>query len=166
MKHITETHSVVCPVFADCCRRPRLGNARSRLLPTSWGPTRVARISLNFSRCFWPLCKILHNRHAQLFRPGVYFTNSSLHWHYQCLTIPINVRSITMAEAAVTSKGQITIPVEIRKQMNLAPHDKVVFTLLPNGTTVMRAKNRSVTSLAGSITSKKKRIAIKYMKMR
>ena len=71
-----------------------------------------------------------------------------------------------MAEAAVTSKGQITIPAEIRKQMNLSPQDKVVFTLLPNGTTVMRAKNRSVNSLAGSIKSTKKRIPIKDMKMR
>jgi len=71
-----------------------------------------------------------------------------------------------MAEAAVTSKGQITIPAEIRKQMNLGPQDKVVFTLLPNGTTVMRAKNRSVTSLAGTIKSIKKRIPIKDMKMR
>ncbi len=71
-----------------------------------------------------------------------------------------------MAEATITSKGQITIPAEIRKQMNLGPQDKVVFTLLPNGTTVMRAKNRSMTSLAGTIKSTKKRILIKDMKMR
>lgn len=71
-----------------------------------------------------------------------------------------------MAEAAVTSKGQITIPAEIRRQMNLGPQDKVVFTLLPNGTTVMRAKNRSIASLAGSVKSKKKRVPLKDMKMR
>ncbi len=70
-----------------------------------------------------------------------------------------------MAEAAITSKGQITIPAEIRKQMKLGPNDRVVFTLLPNGTTVMRAKNRSISTLAGSIKSKKKRVAIKNMKM-
>ena len=70
-----------------------------------------------------------------------------------------------MAEAAITSKGQITIPAEIRKQMNLGPQDKVVFTLLPNGTTVMRAKNRSVCSLAGSVSSNVKRVPIKDMKM-
>jgi len=69
-----------------------------------------------------------------------------------------------MAEASMTSKGQITIPVEIRRQMNLGPQDKVVFTLLPNGTTIMRAKNRSIKSLAGSLKSKK-RVAIKNMKM-
>jgi len=71
-----------------------------------------------------------------------------------------------MAEAAVTSKGQITIPAEIRKQMNLNTKDKVEFTLLPNGTTIMRAKNRPVSSLAGSIKTKKKRVPIKDMKMR
>ncbi len=71
-----------------------------------------------------------------------------------------------MAEAAVTSKGQITIPAEIRRQMNLGPHDRVVFTLLPNGTTVMRPKNRSISSLAGSVKSKKKRVPLKDMKMR
>lgn len=71
-----------------------------------------------------------------------------------------------MAEAAITSKGQITIPAEIRKQMKLNPQDKVVFTVLPNGTTVMRAKNRSVTSMAGAIkSSTKKRVALKDMKM-
>jgi AbrB family looped-hinge helix DNA binding protein len=71
-----------------------------------------------------------------------------------------------MSEATVISKGQITIPAEIRKQMDLNPQDKVVFTLLPNGTTVMRAKNRSIKSLAGSVKSSKKRLAIKDMNMR
>ncbi len=70
-----------------------------------------------------------------------------------------------MAEAAVTSKGQITIPAEIRKQMNLGPQDKVVFTLLPNGTTIMRTKSRSVTSLAGTLKGVKKKVAIKDMRL-
>lgn len=70
-----------------------------------------------------------------------------------------------MAEAAVTSKGQITIPAEIRKQMNIGPQDKVVFTLLPNGTTIMRAKSRSVKSLAGTLKGVKKKVAIKNMRM-
>jgi len=69
-----------------------------------------------------------------------------------------------MAEATMTSKGQITIPVEIRRQMNLNPQDRVMFTLLPNGTTVMRAKNQSIKSMAGSLKSNK-RVSIKDMKM-
>jgi AbrB family looped-hinge helix DNA binding protein len=35
-----------------------------------------------------------------------------------------------LAEAAVTSKGQITIPAEVRKAMGLKAQDRVVFTLL------------------------------------
>ncbi|MFK7964776.1 MAG: AbrB/MazE/SpoVT family DNA-binding domain-containing protein [Burkholderiaceae bacterium] len=70
-----------------------------------------------------------------------------------------------MAEAALTSKGQITIPAEIRRLMNLNPQDKVVFTLLPNGTTIMRAKNRSITALAKSVKSSKKKVSINDMKM-
>lgn len=61
-----------------------------------------------------------------------------------------------MANASLTSKGQITIPAEIRRQMNLEPQDKVVFTVLPNGTTVMRTKKRQIKDLAGSVKPKTK----------
>lgn len=57
-----------------------------------------------------------------------------------------------MPEASVTSKGRITIPPEIREAMKLEPSDKVVFTLLPNGTTVIRPKNRTIGSLVGSLS--------------
>ena len=56
-----------------------------------------------------------------------------------------------MRETAVTSKGQVTIPVEIRRRMALEPGDRVVFTVLPNGSTVMRAKKRPISELAGSV---------------
>jgi AbrB family looped-hinge helix DNA binding protein len=56
-----------------------------------------------------------------------------------------------MADATITSQGQITIPVEIRRAMNLKPGDRVRFTVLANGTTIMRAKNRSLRSLVGSL---------------
>ncbi len=32
--------------------------------------------------------------------------------------------------ATVTSKGQVTIPIEVREQLGLAPQDKVVFRVL------------------------------------
>ena len=67
-----------------------------------------------------------------------------------------------MAEAAVTSKGQITIPADIRKAMGLQEKDRVVFTVLPDGTTVMRAKTRSAKDLAGKLKSRsKKRVPTK-----
>jgi AbrB family looped-hinge helix DNA binding protein len=56
-----------------------------------------------------------------------------------------------MAEAAVTTKGQITIPAEVRAAINLRPGDRVVFTVLDDGTIVFRAKTRALESLAGSL---------------
>jgi AbrB family looped-hinge helix DNA binding protein len=71
-----------------------------------------------------------------------------------------------MAESAVTSKGQITIPVEVRRAMGLKPSDRVVFTVMPDGTTVMRAKTRSLAELAGSLKPKKKRkVAVQNMRI-
>ena len=70
-----------------------------------------------------------------------------------------------MSEAAVTSKGQITIPAEVRRRMSLEAKDRVVFTVLPDGTTIMRAKNRPVSSLAGMLRGKHGRVAIKDMRM-
>lgn len=54
-----------------------------------------------------------------------------------------------MSESTVTSKGQVTIPSAIRKAMGLEAQDRVVFTSLPDGTVVMRAKTRSVMELKG-----------------
>ncbi|MFN0299258.1 MAG: AbrB/MazE/SpoVT family DNA-binding domain-containing protein [Burkholderiales bacterium] len=54
-----------------------------------------------------------------------------------------------MFEAAVTSKGQITFPADIRKALNLAACVRVLFTHLNNGTTVIRVKRRSMLELEG-----------------
>ena len=54
-----------------------------------------------------------------------------------------------MSEATLTSKGQVTIPADIRKAMGLSAQDRVVFTRLVDGTTIMRAKTRSIVDLKG-----------------
>ncbi len=59
-----------------------------------------------------------------------------------------------MSEATVTSKGQITIPAEVRKALGLSTGERVVFTLLADGTTVLRAKTRSLADLKGLLKSK------------
>ena len=70
-----------------------------------------------------------------------------------------------MAEAAVTSKGQITIPADVRRAMGLQPQDRVVFTVMPDGTTVMRAKTRNLQALAGSLKRPRKKVAVKNMRL-
>ena len=54
-------------------------------------------------------------------------------------------------EATMTSKGQITIPAEIRKAMGLHAGERVVFTRLDDGTTVIRAKTRTILDLKGML---------------
>jgi AbrB family looped-hinge helix DNA binding protein len=54
-----------------------------------------------------------------------------------------------MSEATVTSKGQVTIPAEIRRAMGLTAGERVIFTQLDDGTIVFRAKRRSIVELKG-----------------
>lgn len=70
-----------------------------------------------------------------------------------------------MSEATLTSKGQVTIPAEVRKAMGLAAGERVVFTVLDDGTTIMRAKTRSILELKGILKrrSSRRRVAIEEM---
>ena len=54
-----------------------------------------------------------------------------------------------MSEATMTSKGQVTIPVDIRKSMAIGPKDRLTFTPMPDGTVVMRAKTKSLLDIKG-----------------
>jgi AbrB family looped-hinge helix DNA binding protein len=57
-------------------------------------------------------------------------------------------------DATLTSKGQTTIPKEIRDGLGLQPGDRMTFTLMPDSTVVMRVKTRSVMDLAGLLRRK------------
>lgn len=58
------------------------------------------------------------------------------------------------ADSTLTSKGQTTIPKDIRDSLGMKPGDRMTFTMLPDGTVLMRVKNKSVMSLAGSLRKK------------
>ncbi len=53
-----------------------------------------------------------------------------------------------MAFATVTSKGQTTIPRDIRTAANLKPGDRIHFSVLADGTIIVRVKNRSIRDLS------------------
>jgi antitoxin PrlF len=53
-----------------------------------------------------------------------------------------------MAFATVTRKGQTTIPKDVRAAANLKPGDRIHFTVLEDGTIILRAKNRSVREIS------------------
>ena len=55
------------------------------------------------------------------------------------------------ADATLTSKGQTTIPKEIRDGLGMKPGDRMTFTLMSDATVVMRVKNKSISDLAGTL---------------
>jgi len=57
-------------------------------------------------------------------------------------------------EATLTSKGQTTIPKEIRDSLRMKAGDRMTFTLMPDATVVMRVKSKSITELAGVLHKK------------
>ena len=57
-------------------------------------------------------------------------------------------------DATLTSKGQTTIPKEIRDGLGMKPGDRMTFTLMPDATVVMRVKSRSVIDLGGMLHKK------------
>ncbi len=54
-----------------------------------------------------------------------------------------------MTTAAVTSKGQITIPIEVRVKLGIKPWDRVRFVENENGEIVLKAKTGSIMDLRG-----------------
>lgn len=55
-----------------------------------------------------------------------------------------------MSVATVTSKGQITLPKDVRDDLHLKEGDRVSFEKI-GGRYVLRPQNRSVTDLAGAL---------------
>ena len=53
-----------------------------------------------------------------------------------------------MSFATVTSKGQTTIPKDVRMAANLKSGDRIHFTVLQDGTIIVRVKNRSIRDIA------------------
>ena len=67
-------------------------------------------------------------------------------------------------DATLTSKGQTTIPKEIRDSLGIKPGDRMTFTLMLDGTVVMRVKRKSILNLAGILHKKgRKPVSIDQM---
>lgn len=54
-----------------------------------------------------------------------------------------------MSLATITSKGQTTIPKDIRDCLGLQPKDQIQFTLISDQTVILRVKKRSIKELYG-----------------
>ena len=62
-----------------------------------------------------------------------------------------------MPTSTLTSKGQITIPREVRERLHLKTGSRVDFIVEPSGRVVLKPLNRNFRSIRGIVRSRRKR---------
>ncbi len=68
-----------------------------------------------------------------------------------------------MTTATLTSKGQITIPAEVRRVLQVDTGDRVEFVAVGPGQFLLVAANQSVTALKGMFGNTGKKVSIETM---
>lgn len=67
--------------------------------------------------------------------------------------------------STLSTKGQVTIPVEIRKYLNIATNDKVAFVIENEGeVTIMPARYPDIVSLKGAAGKLSRSLSMREMK--
>lgn len=60
-----------------------------------------------------------------------------------------------MAESTITAKGQTTVPADIRALVDAKPGTRLVWSAMPDGTIIVRAKTKSILDMAGMLKAPK-----------
>ena len=68
-----------------------------------------------------------------------------------------------MAESKITSKGQTTIPIEIRRKLKLKPGDRIEFHVQPDGKVVLIPLNVDILEFKGMLGRSRRRVSIEQM---
>lgn len=69
-----------------------------------------------------------------------------------------------MAESTITAKGQTTVPADIRALVQAKPGTRLLWSVMPDGTIIVRAKTQSILDLAGMLKAPKaKRVRVEEM---
>ena len=68
-----------------------------------------------------------------------------------------------MIEAKLTSKGQITVPKDVRMKLNLKPGDRIRFVIEADGRVRLWPAKRDITSLRGVLPKPKRALTIEEM---
>ncbi|MDM0068360.1 AbrB family transcriptional regulator [Variovorax sp. J31P207] len=56
-----------------------------------------------------------------------------------------------MSQSTISAKGRTTVPADVRARMGAKPGTRLSWSVLSDGTVVVRAKTRSILSLAGML---------------
>ena len=68
-----------------------------------------------------------------------------------------------MAESKLTSKGQTTIPIEIRRKLKLKPGDRIELHVQPDGKVVLIPLNVDILEFKGMLGRPRRRLSIEQM---
>ncbi len=69
-----------------------------------------------------------------------------------------------MTESTITAKGQTTVPADVRALVRAKPGTKLVWSVTPDGTIIVRAKTKSILDMAGMLKAKEgKRVSVEDM---
>jgi AbrB family looped-hinge helix DNA binding protein len=68
-----------------------------------------------------------------------------------------------MASAALTSKGQITLPKLIRKRLGVGPGDRVAFRERDDGVVVVEAETVDLLALEGAVRPRRRGVSLEAM---
>jgi len=68
-----------------------------------------------------------------------------------------------MAESTITSKGQTTIPIEIRHRLKLKPGDRIEYIVEEDGKIVLRPRNLDIRELKGILGPPPRRVSLEEM---
>ena len=69
-----------------------------------------------------------------------------------------------MAESTITAKGQTTVPADVRALVHAKPGTKLVWSVTPDGTIIVRAKSKSILDMAGMLKAQRgKLVAVEDM---
>ena len=68
-----------------------------------------------------------------------------------------------MSTAVLTSKGQTTIPKDVREHLGLQPGDRIEFVLTEDKTVIVRPAIRAVTDLKGFLPKPPRPVTVEAM---
>ena len=71
----------------------------------------------------------------------------------------------SMTESTITSKGQTTVPADIRQTIGCVPGTRLVWHVFPDGRLFVRVKNKTAADVKGVLkVPKDKRLSIEEMR--
>jgi AbrB family looped-hinge helix DNA binding protein len=68
-----------------------------------------------------------------------------------------------MTTATMTSKGQITVPKEIREALGVRPGDRLAFRARDDGSVVVEAETVDLMTLRGALKPRRKGVTVEAM---